>query len=182
MVNLSAGEGFLDVDHVVSSLGIKPGQHVADFGCGSGFFTVALSNAVGKDGMVTAVDVMEEPLQSVLARTEGLGFKNVKTVRADLEVLGSTKLHDDSQDLILLKNILFQSKKKEAVIAEAGRTIKPGGQVVIIDWVKGQGGFGPPQDLRTDSAEVESMAKACGLRLDHQLHLDSHHFGLVFTK
>lgn len=182
MVTMPAQGAFLDVDRIVSTLGITQGQHAADLGCGSGYFTIALARAVGASGIVTAVDVMEEPLQSVQTRADAMGLKNVRTVRADLEVLGGTKIPDASQDLTLLKNVLFQSQKKDAMIREAARMLKQGGRLVAIDWKKRAGGFGPPDDLRPDPSEVQRMAQDTGLRLDRELTADRFHFGLIFIK
>lgn len=173
---------FLDVDRVVGLLGVAPGQKVADLGCGSGYFVIALAKKVGETGMVTAVDVMQEALEAVHAKAEALGMKNITPVRANLEVLGGTKIADGSQDLTLLKNVLFQSQKKEAIVAEAARITKPGGRVVVIDWKKGAGGLGPPDQLRTDDAAVTQIGQGAGLHLDGQLAADQFHFGLVFIK
>ena len=118
MVQLPGGE-FMEAGKVVMGLGLMPGQKAADFGCGSGFFSLALARAVGDNGRVTAIDVMKEPLESVHARAEAAGLKNIDMVRADLEVLGGTKLADGSQDCVLMKNVLFQSQKKSAMLAEA---------------------------------------------------------------
>lgn len=182
MVTLPPEGSFLDADRIVGGLGILPGSHVADLGCGSGFFTIAMAKAVGKEGTVIAVDVMAEPLESVQARAEGAGLKNVHVVRADLEVLGGTKIPDNSQDVCLLKNILFQSKKQGDIIAEAARITKPGGRVVVIDWKKGAGGFGPPDEIRTDEEAVRSMGQAAGLRPESGLSADNFHFEQIFVK
>jgi ubiquinone/menaquinone biosynthesis C-methylase UbiE len=173
---------FLDVDRIVHALSIAPGMKVADLGCGSGYFVIALAKIVGPNGTVTAVDVMKEALESVHARAEGMGLKNVTTVRADLEVLGGTKIADNSQDLVLLKNILFQSRKKDQILREAARVAKPGGRLVVIDWAKGKGGLGPPDELRTNVTQVGQLAEQAGMRLDGQLVTDAFHFGAVFTK
>ena len=118
MVQLPPAGAFLDTQRIISSVGVTQGQHTADLGCGSGYITMTLARAVGKDGVVTAVDVMEEPLQAVRTKAEAAGLTNVQEVRADLEVLGGTKIPDNSQDLSVLANVLFQSQKKEAMIAE----------------------------------------------------------------
>jgi len=178
---MNSGE-FLDVERIVHALGVSSGQHVADLGCGSGFFTVALARAVGKKGKVTAVDVMQEPLESVHARAQALGLTNVQTVRADLEVLGGTKIADASQDLAVLKNILFQSQKKDSIVAEAARMLKPGGRLVIIDWAKGASGLGPPDELRVDAAHIQQLAQSAGLQKANDLATDQYHTGIVFTK
>lgn len=173
---------FLDVESIVRGLQVTPGQQVADLGCGSGYFVIALAKAVGPDGVVTAVDVMNEALESVRARAETMGLKNIHTVRANLEVVGGTKIADGSQDVALLKNILFQSQKRDSIFTEAARITKPGGRVVVIDWKKGAGGLGPPDDLRVDDGQITQLAQAAGLRLDGQFATDSFHFGFVFAK
>ena len=173
---------FLDVDGIVGALIVAPGHHVADLGCGSGFFTLALAKAVGPQGMVTAVDVMAESLESVAGRAQAQGLANVTTVRADLEVLGGTKLPDASQDLALIKNVLFQSTKQDAIIHEAARILKNGGRLVVIDWKKGAGGFGPPDNLRPDEDQVRRMTEQAGLHPDRQLPVGTAHFGWIFVK
>ncbi len=182
MVQIPNGGSFLDAHSIVSSLGISSGQQVADLGCGSGYFTIELSKAVGDAGVVTAVDVMQEALEAVHAKAEATGLKNVRLVRADLEVPGGTKIPDGSQDWVLLKTVLFQSQKKEAMIAEAARMTKTGGRVVVIEWKKGAGGFGPPDNLRSDEAAVEQMTQAAGLNTERPVSTDASHFGFVFMK
>lgn len=172
----------MDESRVVSSLGLAPGMHVVDLGCGSGYFTVALARAVGAEGVVTAVDVMTEPLEAVQAKAESLGLGNVRTKRADLEVLGSTGLPDGSQDLSLMKNVLFQSEKKAAILAEAVRILKPGGHMVIIDWKKGAGGIGPPDSLRTAEEEFRALAQGAGVSFSRPLDVGQFWVGLLFTK
>lgn len=173
---------FLDVQRIVSALGVKLGQRVADLGSGTGFFTIALAQVVGKDGVVSAVDVMQEPLDAVHARAESMGLGNIQPIRADLEVRGGTAIPDNSQDLALLANTLFQSQKKEAMIAEAMRILKPGGRLVIIEWKKGAGGFGPPDELRTDDQTMRAIAITEKAKFEGSLDAGTFYYGLVFTK
>src|SRR5262245_58023850 len=46
-----------DCQTMFSQLGVKPGMSVCDMGCGNGFYTVRLSDAVGREGRVFAVDI-----------------------------------------------------------------------------------------------------------------------------
>jgi ubiquinone/menaquinone biosynthesis C-methylase UbiE len=181
MVNLPGGE-FMDADRVVMSLGLAPGQKAADFGCGSGFFSLALARAVGPDGRVSAIDVMKEPLESVHARAESAGLKNIDFIRADLEVAGGTKLADGSQDCVLMKNILFQSRKKGEIIAEAARVLKTGGKLAVIDWAKGRGGFGPPDELRSSPEDIKTLCASAGLKPGTDMPVDGYHFGFIVLK
>lgn len=182
MVQIPSAGAFLDTQRIVSLLGVVPGRQVADLGCGTGYFTIALAKAVGKDGIVSAVDVMSEPLQSVQARAEAMGLNNVHAIRADLEVLGGTNIPDNSQDLSLLANTMFQSQKKEAMLAEAVRMLKPGGQLVVIEWKKGANGFGPPDALRTDEEVMRTLATAAGVRFERTIETGAFYFGQVYIK
>jgi ubiquinone/menaquinone biosynthesis C-methylase UbiE len=157
-------------------------MHAADLGCGTGFFTLELARAVGPAGSVAAVDVMQEPLQSVQGLAEAQGLANIRIIRADLEVAGSTGIPDHSQDVSLLKNILFQSQKKDAIIREAMRILKPGGKLVVIDWRKGVPGLGPPDDLRSSPEELVALVQEQGAKMDREISAGSAHMVLVFKK
>jgi len=170
------------MQRVVAQMGVVPGNSAADLGCGSGYITIVLARAVGKDGIVSAVDVMVEPLESLRAKAEEGGYKNIREIRADLEVLGSTKIPDASQDFSVLANILFQSQKKDAIIAEAIRILKPGGRLVIVDWKKGVKGFGPPDELRTDEQALTTMATTAGVRFERTIDAGIYYIGLMFIK
>jgi ubiquinone/menaquinone biosynthesis C-methylase UbiE len=182
MVQLPPAGAFLDTQRIVSAIGLVQGAHASDLGCGSGYVTMALAHAVGKDGVVTAVDIMVEPLEAVQTKAEAAGLTNVKTVRADLEVLGGTKIPDASQDLSAVVNVLFQSQKKDAILAEAVRMLKPGGKLLVVDWKKGVHGFGPPENLRTDEATLKSLAIAAGVRFERAIDAGNFYTGMLFIK
>jgi len=174
--------GFLDPGKIVSEFGISEGASIADFGSGAGYFTILLGQNVGKDGKVYALDVQEPPLDSVRAKAKAAGLENIETIRANLEVLGGSRLPDNSQDIVLLANILFQSSKKTDVINEAARVLKPGGSMIIIDWKKGTGGFGPPDELRMENGEMRSLAPAGMFVFQKDINAGSFHYSMVFAK
>ena len=182
MAQIPGPGAFLDTGRIVSSLGLVAGMHIADLGCGSGFFTVATARMVGADGVVTAVDIRQEPLDEVRAKSDATGLGNVRTVRADLEVLGGTGIGENTQDFAILENVLFQSQKKDAMVAEAVRMTKSGGRVVIIDWKKGVGGFGPPDELRTADDDLKQLAQSAGLKLERTLDAGQYYTGFIFMK
>ena len=88
-------------DKVVASLQLKPGDKVADLGSGGGYFTFRLADAVGKSGVVYAVDV-DQGLLDYLDKTAGeKGYTNIKTVRASKDQAGLAPV---SVDLIFVCN------------------------------------------------------------------------------
>ncbi len=173
---------FLDPVVTIGEFGITPAMRVADFGCGAGHLTILLAQAVGDQGRVTALDIMEDKLDSVRVQAKASGLENVDTVRANLEVLGSTGLADQSQDVVLLANILFQSNKKSEILKEASRVLKIGGRVILIEWKKGAGGFGPPDDLRTDNETMKNLFAAEKFTPSREFSAGQFHYGIIFTK
>lgn len=174
--------GFLDPDIIVTGFGIEKGMTVADFGCGAGYFTISLANETGPDGKVYALDIQESALDSVRNKARVEGITNIETIRTNLEISGSSSLIDGSQDVVLLANILFQSTKKADIIKEANRVLKNKGKMIIVDWKKGGGGFGPPDDLRLDPEEIKKIIEKDGLLLDKHIDTGQFHFGLIFIK
>ena len=174
--------GFLNPKKLLTDIGvIGLGQKVADFGCGSGYFSLPLAELVGSDGAVNAVDVLESALQVVTTRAKNAGFFNVKTIHANLEKEHGSGLATDSQDIVLMANVLFQSQKKEEIISEAVRVIKPGGRVIIIEWFP-DSYFMTDRGWRIDPEKLKKILEKNGLILDKEFQPDDYHYGLVYRK
>src|SRR3989344_3138636 len=174
--------GFLSPDLIINEFGLRPGMNVADFGSGAGYFTVLIAEKVGREGQVYALDIMESALDSVREKAKAVGIGNVEEIRANLEVPGSSSLTDQSQDVVLLANILFQSDKKVEIVREARRVLKDNGSLIIIDWEKGAGGVGPPGRLRTDKASMRSLTVNEGFVFEKAFDAGQFHFGMTFKK
>lgn len=173
--------GFLNPQRIVESSGIKEGMKIADFGSGSGDFTVVLAKAVGENGLVTAVDIMESKLESVRAKAKFNGLNNIQTIHSNLEILGSSGLDDNSQDMAFLINVLFQSEYKEGIIKEALRVLKKGYKLVVIEWKKNTGGLGPPDELRTNQDTMRDLVVDTGLIFERDIDAGIFHYGLIFN-
>ncbi|KKT90358.1 MAG: hypothetical protein A3G02_01905 [Candidatus Yanofskybacteria bacterium RIFCSPLOWO2_12_FULL_44_13b] len=173
---------FIDPGKIISQIGITEGLFVSDFGCGSGHFSILMARAVGPNGRLAAVDVQTSALENVKEQAKRAGLDNVAFIHADLEVPGSTKLPDSSQDLVLMRNVLFQSQKKEQVMKEALRVLKTGSRLAVIEWKKGAGGFGPPDNIRTDEAEIETLIQNLGFGIQNKIGSDDYHFGFIAVK
>ncbi len=172
----------MDPQKIVGYFGVTEGMKIADFGSGAGYFTILLGELVGDSGVITAVDVMDSALETLRAKAKARGLQNIETVRSNLEMPGGSGLASESQDMVLLANILFQNENKTAIIAESGRVLKPSGVLVVIDWRKGNGGFGPPDNLRADPGELREIIVGSGFQFSNEIDAGVFHFGMIFKK
>jgi len=173
--------GFLIPDNIIKEFGIKEGMRIADFGCGAGYFTIPIAKSVGENGVVYALDVLKTSLESVRSKAKIEGLLNIKTVWANLEISGGSKLKDESSDIVSLANILFQSPKKADIIEEAKRILKKKGKMIIIEWQEDQP-LGPPKKLIVSKNLVQELVKKQGFKLEKEFSAGKHHWGMVFVK
>lgn len=174
--------GFMNPDKIAGEFGIKEGMTIGDFGSGAGYFAILLGKRVGATGKVYALDIQESALDNVRVKAKAAGLENIETIRSNLEVPGSSGLADNSQDMVLLANILFQSEQKKEIIKESVRVLKSGGMLVVIDWKRTAGGFGPPDNLRTDEIAMRSLVLGEGLVFENDIDAGQFHYGLKFKK
>ena len=164
-------------------LKVAPGQIIGSFGCGGGgFFTLECAQLVGDQGQVYAVDIMKTALSSLDGKAKLQGFYNVKTIWSDLEIFGATDIPEASLDAGMLVNILFQSKKQEAIIREATRLLKAGGRLLIIDWKDAQVSFGPAKEDRVNVDWLRETVPQLGYQEEKFFEAGQYHFGLIFVR
>lgn len=124
-------KAWLPAAEVVQSLGLKPGQRVADLGAGTGYFALPFAAAVGATGWVAALDLQAEMLAL-------LGAKPVEAGSAPITlVLGTalrTGLPGASFDHVFLGNVWHELDELDSVVEEARRLLVRGGQLAILDW------------------------------------------------
>lgn len=167
---------------VIAQLNIPTGAIVADFGCGSGYFTLELAQAVGSKGKVFAIDVVPEQLESVrsLAQMRGLN-EIIETRWANLEK--TSTLDKESCDWVIAANLFFQipADLKDKVLKEAFNILKKGGKIAIIDWKK-DSIIGPPKEERIDKEEIIQLAAKENLKLFKEINISDTHWCVVLIK
>ncbi len=112
---------------------------VLDLGCGAGRDAYVLSQLVGEQGQIIGVDMTEEQL-AVARRHEdyhrqALGYakNNVRFLHGDIERLHELELADASIDVIVSNCVINLVLDKAAVLREARRVLKPGGELYFSD-------------------------------------------------
>jgi len=113
------------------------GLSVLDLGCGAGRDVYIASQLVGKEGRVVGVDMTQEQLDVAIKHkefhAEKFGYANVDFKLGYIERLGELGLPDASFDIIVSNCVINLSPDKEAVLKEAYRLLKPGGELYFSD-------------------------------------------------
>ena len=167
---------FLNPEKIISNLSLKENMSVADFGCGSGGWSIPLAKKI-KDGQIYAIDVTEESLSALKSKITSERVANIRTIRADIEK-GST-LRNDFLDMVILSNILFQVENKEDVVKEAYRVLKEGGRMIVVDWFPEAAG-GP--ENRISSEDVKRIAQEKGFNFNKEVDAGVYHYAHIYEK
>src|SRR5207248_10767078 len=70
----------LKIDYIISKLGLKPGQVVADIGAGPGVISLPMAKAVAPGGKVYAIDIDRAFLDHIAMRAKEQHVANLKPV------------------------------------------------------------------------------------------------------
>ncbi|GBE17069.1 hypothetical protein BMS3Abin15_00905 [bacterium BMS3Abin15] len=172
---------FINPDAIISKISISKDSIVADFGCGSGYFSIPIARAI-EEGKLYSLDVLPQALESVESQAKIGGISNIVTKRVNLEKEKGSGLEEGSIDWVILKDMLFQNKNKEVVLKEAHRILKPGGKILVIEWGDRNLSVGPDKGIRISSEELEKFVEGQRFRIEEKVDAGDFHYGLIATK
>jgi predicted methyltransferase len=158
--------------------GVKPGDAVADFDAGAGYFTRLFSDVVGSSGHVYAIEPVEIQQYIAKSTTELRGYAaghpnitvSVETALESLRLLRRLDLFWISQNYHDLHNKYFGPLDIAAFNKAVFDALKPGGSYVVLDHTAAPGA---PADVtqtlhRIDPATVRREVEAAGFVLDSE--------------
>ncbi|MDJ1016783.1 MAG: methyltransferase domain-containing protein [Paracoccaceae bacterium] len=110
------------------ALGPKPGEVLADIGCGNGMLSETLAMAVGPEGRVIGIDPSAEMLRMAAPRADGLEALSFTEGAAE-----ALPLEDGAADGAVSLQVFEYVAGIPAALAEARRVLRPGGRLVLGD-------------------------------------------------
>jgi len=173
---------FADPNHSTFQFDLQSGSSVADFGAGSGHYSLALARAVGEAGKVYAIDILSDMLERLKNEAKREGFHHIDVLHGDIEEVGGSRLGDESVDAVLASNVLFQLENPQGLALEAKRILKKRGKSLIIDWKDSFGGIGPHHDSVFSEERAKDLFLREGFRLVKDISAGRHHYGFIVKK
>jgi ubiquinone/menaquinone biosynthesis C-methylase UbiE len=144
---------------VIETLGLKPGQIVADVGAGTGYFSVRLAKSAAAP-KVYAADIEPSMVQYLRDRASREGLKNVTAIQAS----GATPNLPEPVDVILIVDTYHHIGDRETYFRKLTKSLKPGGRIAIIDF-KPDSPEGPPKEFRFSLEKFKSEMSKAGYTL-----------------
>jgi arsenite methyltransferase len=147
-------------DAVISALGLKGDETVADVGAGSGYFSFRLARALPR-GSVEAIDVEPEMVRHIhhKAMTEGIHNLHVTLGKPDDPGISA------NASVVLVCDVLHHVADRPAWLAKLAAEMRSGALLVLIEFKEGPLPEGPPEGAKIAKAELVSLAKHAGLTL-----------------
>ena len=109
---------------------VKEGMRVLDFGCGPGFFSIAMAGMVGKAGKVFSADLQDGMLQKVCDKIRGTELeKRIQLVKCDQN---SINVHEEV-DFILAFYVVHEVPDKNSLFKQLRTILKDNGQFLLVE-------------------------------------------------
>jgi len=169
---------FTDPLKNLKAFGLKENSIVADFGAGTGYYSIAAGTLMTK-GKVYAIELQKDFLDTIKKKVKEIGLKNVEIIWGNVEKLGGTKLGENIVDAVIASNILFQVEHKDKFIEELKRILKPAGRVLLIDWSEVSI---MQKNKIVSKKDALQMFEKNGFVLEREINAGDHHYGMILVK
>jgi predicted methyltransferase len=135
---------------------------VVDLGAGTGYFLHYLSEAVGPEGHVLALDISRSAVDWMSSQVEREGLQNVQP---ELVAPDDPALSPRSVDRILVANTWHHISERVDYAEKLLAALRPGGLLLIVDFTI-DSPEGPPPKMRLTNDTVVRELEAAGFAVE----------------
>jgi len=150
---------------LLKNMEIKPGEHLADIGAGSGYHVFKMA-AMVPEGEVYAVDIQEEMLAELRRKQQQDGISNVSVIRGSEK---QVNLPANSIDKVLMVDVYHEFSYPIEMVASIKEALKADGRIYLIEY-RGEDPAVPIKKTHkmTEAQAVKEM-KAAGFKLERNI-------------
>lgn len=132
MLNRKASDPKNKPEEVLTELGLRQGQKVADIGAGGGYFTIRFARTVGKGGQVVAIDTNKKFLELIENKAKEKRLCNITTILVKKDKLICP---EKNLDLIFMRNIYHHLTNRREYLSQLRSILKADGKIAIIEYL-----------------------------------------------
>ncbi len=125
------------IPDLVKALGLKPGSVVGDLGTGYGYYAARFAKIVGPKGRVYAEEIDRPLLDKVRQRMKAEGVGNVEYLLGTPDDPG---FPSGQLDAVIISDVYHEIEHPASVLAAVRRALKPGGLLLVVDYLKPEAG------------------------------------------
>ncbi len=142
-------------DEILDFIELKPSYKFADFGAGTGYFSIRAAKRV-KEGVVFAIDSEPEMLRYIQKRAASAGLSNIKTFKTNHHLALPERV-----DVILLVNTYHHIENRVSCFSDLKRWLNADGKLVVIEGKPGTP-MEPPEEIRVTRNIIETELAQAG--------------------
>lgn len=163
---------------IVQVMDLKESGEYVDLGAGTGYMSRAIGE-LANTPVIHAIDI--EPLMITEMKST---LSDVDWIKPALMERDKLPFADRSIDGLWGITVFHEFGAPEAILIEIYRVLKPGGILLVIDWLKKPEAcdHGPPLDHRVAEGDVTTHLHHAGFTDVSMVDGFIHHFGIIASK
>jgi ubiquinone/menaquinone biosynthesis C-methylase UbiE len=146
-------------DTVIAFLGDLKNKTVIDIGAGTGYLEFKIKEPSCK---LIAADVDQRFIDYMNKRIEETGVKNISTRKAEFD---KPPVEKDEADIVFMIDVYHHIENRTNYFREVKKALKEKGELVIVDFKKGDFEHGPPNEMKMSAEEIILELKKSGFIL-----------------
>ena len=173
----------IDTEKFFQELNLQKGISFLDVASGRGAYSLAVSDIIGPQGSVFAVDLWAEGIEMLKTAAQEKGIENITALVSD--VGRRIPVEDQSIDVCLMATVLHdlvEDRIDRGVINEIARVVKPAGTLAVMEFKKIDGPPGPPKHIRLSPEDVADMLGPYGFKKEHTADVGPYNYLILLEK
>jgi ubiquinone/menaquinone biosynthesis C-methylase UbiE len=172
----------IDSPKLFHELDLRKGISFLDVASGRGIYSLAVSDIIGPQGSVFAVDLWAEGIEMLKTAAQEKGIENITALVSD--VGRRIPVEDQSIDVCLIATALHdfvEDRIDRGVLNEIVRVVKPAGILAVMEFKKIDGPPGPPKHIRLSPEDVTDRLGLFGFKKERTADVGPYNY-LILLK
>jgi len=144
---------------VIKFLGDLRNKTIIDIGAGTGYFEFKINEPSAK---LIAADVDDRFIAYINERIAKEKSKNIFSRKAEYE---KPPVSENEADIVYMVDVYHHIENRKNYFSMLKKGLKPNGEMIIIDFKKGDFEQGPPNDMKIEAQIVIDEMKQAGFNL-----------------